>query len=204
MALRTTLARLAQPLRAQSAAFSAIPTPRPKYTERQEKLGRPMSPHVTTYAFPAVAISSITQRVTGVLLSVGVGGVAAGSLAGVDMAALATAVSCYPVKFIVAFPLTYHYAGALRHTLWDRKPETMLNNKDAEKSSYLVMGGSTLAAAGLAARREGMRGEAASARLVSLGSCGAGITRLRRRPACSCRHVAASSPPRLTSGWACC
>ena len=47
MALRTTLARLAQPLRAQSAAFSAIPTPRPKYTERQEKLGRPMSPHVT-------------------------------------------------------------------------------------------------------------------------------------------------------------
>ena len=39
MALRTTLARLAQPLRAQSAAFSAIPTPRPKYTERQEKLG---------------------------------------------------------------------------------------------------------------------------------------------------------------------
>ena len=79
------------------------------------------------------------------------GGVAAGSLAGVDMAALATAVSCYPVKFAVAFPLTYHYAGALRHTLWDRKPETMLNNKDAEKSSYLVMGGSTLAAAGLAA-----------------------------------------------------
>ena len=110
-----------------------------------------MSPHVTTYAFPAVAISSITQRVTGVLLSVGVGGVAAGSLAGVDMAALATAVSCYPVKFIVAFPLTYHYAGALRHTLWDRKPETMLNNKDAEKSSYLVMGGSTIVAAGLAA-----------------------------------------------------
>ena len=42
-------------------------------------------------------------------------------------------------------------AGALRHTLWDRKPETMLNNKDAEKSSYLVMGGSTLVAAGLAA-----------------------------------------------------
>ena len=151
MALRTTLARLAQPLRAQRAAFSAIPTPRPKYTERQEKLGRPMSPHVTTYAFPAVAISSITQRVTGVLLSVGVGGVAAGSLAGVDMAALATAVSCYPVKFAVAFPLTYHYAGALRHTLWDRKPETMLNNKDAEKSSYLVMGGSTIVAAGLAA-----------------------------------------------------
>ena len=38
MALRTTLARLAQPLRAQSAAFSAIPTPRPKYTERHDCL----------------------------------------------------------------------------------------------------------------------------------------------------------------------
>lgn len=158
MALRATFARLAQPLRAQSAAFraqsaafSAIPTPRPKYTERQEKLGRPMSPHVTTYAFPAVAISSITQRVTGVLLSVGVLGVSAGSLAGLDIAALASAASFYPVKCIVAFPLTYHYFGALRHTLWDRKPESMLNNKDAEKSSYILMGGSTAVTAVLAA-----------------------------------------------------
>jgi len=39
------------------------------YTERQAKLNRPVSPHVTIYAFPAVAISSIMNRVTGVGLS---------------------------------------------------------------------------------------------------------------------------------------
>lgn len=41
------------------------------YTEQQMKKGRPVSPHVTIYKFPLAAISSITIRVTGVLLSVG-------------------------------------------------------------------------------------------------------------------------------------
>jgi hypothetical protein len=39
------------------------------YTERQAKLNRPVSPHVTIYAFPAVSLSSITNRVTGVMLA---------------------------------------------------------------------------------------------------------------------------------------
>lgn len=38
------------------------------YTERQQKTGRPMSPHVTIYDFPAAALSSIANRVTGVAL----------------------------------------------------------------------------------------------------------------------------------------
>jgi len=37
----------------------------------QTKLNRPVSDSVMIYAFPAVAISSITNRVTGVVLSVG-------------------------------------------------------------------------------------------------------------------------------------
>ena len=39
----------------------------------------------------------------------------------------------------------------MRHTLWDRNPEKMLNNKDAERSSYLLIGSSAAAAVGLAA-----------------------------------------------------
>jgi succinate dehydrogenase (ubiquinone) cytochrome b560 subunit len=46
------------------------------YTARQAKLGRPISPHVTIYAFPVVSLSSITVRVTGVLLTIGTTGVA--------------------------------------------------------------------------------------------------------------------------------
>lgn len=50
---------------------SSSVTPKEKYTERQEKLGRPVSPHVGIYKFPPAALSSITNRITGVGLSVG-------------------------------------------------------------------------------------------------------------------------------------
>lgn len=41
------------------------------YSEEQAKKGRPISPHVNIYKFPPAALTSITNRVTGVLLSVG-------------------------------------------------------------------------------------------------------------------------------------
>ena len=41
------------------------------YTQKQDKTGRPVSPHVTIYKFPPSALSSIANRVTGVALSVG-------------------------------------------------------------------------------------------------------------------------------------
>jgi Succinate dehydrogenase/Fumarate reductase transmembrane subunit len=50
---------------AQSAGACRILS---SYTERQNKKGRPVSPHVTVYRFPAVALSSIANRVTGVAM----------------------------------------------------------------------------------------------------------------------------------------
>ena len=41
------------------------------YSEEQAKKGRPISPHVEIYKFPPAALTSITNRVTGGLLSVG-------------------------------------------------------------------------------------------------------------------------------------
>jgi hypothetical protein len=41
------------------------------YSQRQEKQGRPVSPHVTIYKFPVTALTSITNRATGVALSAG-------------------------------------------------------------------------------------------------------------------------------------
>jgi len=52
------------------------------YTERQALKGRPISPHVMIYAFPIVALSSITVRVTGALLAVGTSGIGIMALAG--------------------------------------------------------------------------------------------------------------------------
>lgn len=114
-----------------------------------------MSPHVTIYAFPIAAVSSITNRVTGVALSVGCAGLGAIELVGGSGTALhvmqlvgsSGTILAAGAKFSVAFPITYHYLGALRHIAWDSKPD-MLTNVDVEKASYYLFGASTVLSAG--------------------------------------------------------
>jgi len=62
------------------------------YTESQIKKGRPVSPHVTIYAFPVTALSSITNRVTGAALTAGTTGIGAAALFGVDVAQVAASI----------------------------------------------------------------------------------------------------------------
>jgi succinate dehydrogenase (ubiquinone) cytochrome b560 subunit len=115
------------------------------YNERQEKTGRPVSPHVMIYAFPVVALSSIMVRTTGIILSLGCTGIASMSLAGGDPEALMTAISASsfaaPAKFAVSFPLVYHFYGGLRHALWDFRPD-MITNEQVEKQSFILIGAS--------------------------------------------------------------
>eukprot|EP00551_Chaetoceros_affinis_P000366 CAMPEP_0203635944 /NCGR_PEP_ID=MMETSP0088-20131115/2605_1 /ASSEMBLY_ACC=CAM_ASM_001087 /TAXON_ID=426623 /ORGANISM="Chaetoceros affinis, Strain CCMP159" /LENGTH=146 /DNA_ID=CAMNT_0050489955 /DNA_START=168 /DNA_END=608 /DNA_ORIENTATION=- len=128
------------------------------YNERMSKTGRPVSPHVTIYSFPITALTSITNRATGVALSVGALGVASLELlngSGATMAlmqdinASSGAVVTGAAKFTVAFPLVYHYLGGVRHLAWDNFPD-MLTNVDVVKASYALVGGSVLLSAGLA------------------------------------------------------
>jgi succinate dehydrogenase (ubiquinone) cytochrome b560 subunit len=120
------------------------------YTERQDRLNRPVSPHVMIYAFPVVALSSITVRVTGVLLSFGCTGIGAVSLFGGDpsllMASIGESSLAVPAKFCVAFPLSYHFIGGVRHAYWDATPDAV-TNEQVEKASYAVLGGSLLVTA---------------------------------------------------------
>lgn len=53
------------------SAVRGLSASEPGYLKRQEKLGRPVSPHVTIYAFPLAAITSVTHRVTGGMLTIG-------------------------------------------------------------------------------------------------------------------------------------
>jgi succinate dehydrogenase (ubiquinone) cytochrome b560 subunit len=101
-------------------AMSSSSTP---YTERQARLGRPVSPHVTIYKFPVNALTSITNRVTGVGLA---GGIAAGSavaFVGGDVPSIIYSLQDIvpgfaPLsKFFVAFPFTYHFLSAVRHVV---------------------------------------------------------------------------------------
>ena len=85
------LARPAAALRPALARPLAIVTAGPKagsHKEKNEALGRPLSPHVTIYAFPLAAIASITHRVTGFGLTVGVYGMALNTLFGGNTALL--------------------------------------------------------------------------------------------------------------------
>jgi succinate dehydrogenase (ubiquinone) cytochrome b560 subunit len=125
------------------------------YTSRMKETGRPVSPHVTIYSFPIGALSSITNRVTGVALSLGCAGLGAIELVGgsgtalqvMQMVGSSSTILAAGAKFSVAFPISYHYLGALRHIAWDNKPD-MLTNVDVEKSSYILFGASTVLSAG--------------------------------------------------------
>mmetsp|Transcript_3338 Transcript_3338/g.5193 ORF Transcript_3338/g.5193 Transcript_3338/m.5193 type:complete len:163 (-) Transcript_3338:24-512(-) len=115
------------------------------YIEQQEKKGRPLSPHVTAYRFPVVAISSVTNRITGVALTGGLYGIGALALVGLDVPSFMQYIGTSSIgpmaKFVVTFPLIYHYFGAVRHTYWDLQPESLLN-KEVEMSSYILFGAS--------------------------------------------------------------
>mmetsp|Transcript_35383 Transcript_35383/g.41700 ORF Transcript_35383/g.41700 Transcript_35383/m.41700 type:complete len:157 (-) Transcript_35383:180-650(-) len=124
------------------------------YSERMAAKGRPISPHVMIYSFPMVAISSITVRVTGVLLTAGTAGIAAISLVHPDVGAFMMGLgnsSIGPLaKFSVAFPLLYHYLGGVRHAVWDKNPE-MITNEHVEKMSYALIAAATVGSVGAAA-----------------------------------------------------
>mmetsp|Transcript_29984 Transcript_29984/g.41193 ORF Transcript_29984/g.41193 Transcript_29984/m.41193 type:complete len:172 (+) Transcript_29984:252-767(+) len=125
------------------------------YTEKQAKKGRPVSPHVTVYRFPVAAITSITNRVTGVLLTVGITGIGGLALVGADISSLLPILGSHfllgPVaKFGVSFPLVYHYLGGVRHLLWDQMPDSLLTNESVTQSSYLLAGSSLAISGALA------------------------------------------------------
>lgn len=110
--------------------------------------GRPISPHVFMYDFPIVAVSSIMVRITGLLMTIGCAGLGTTELLMGSGSALSIVQAIGGVdsiivtsgaKFSVSFSLIYHYFGALRHFVWDDKPE-LLTNVDTEKSSYAILG----------------------------------------------------------------
>nr|CCA17177.1 transmembrane protein putative [Albugo laibachii Nc14] len=135
----------------QLAMSTSVTSNQPSYSQRQARLGRPVSPHVQIYAMPITAVSSITNRVTGVGLSVGFVAASSYALVGGDVPSLIhSAQVSIPAftplsKLFVAFPLSYHTLAAIRHMAWDKRPE-LINNKDSPTSSYALFGASALIA----------------------------------------------------------
>ncbi|CAG9466476.1 unnamed protein product [Pedinophyceae sp. YPF-701] len=131
---------------------------------------RPISPHVFDigslkphYKMPASAISSITNRVTGVALYGLLAGVGAANLAGMDVNGMiegfraAAPVLVFPTKFVLAYPIVYHWMAGVRHLYWDhaKYDNQAQHNSPLEKStisrnSNMLMAASVLATAGMA------------------------------------------------------
>ncbi|KAK9841026.1 hypothetical protein WJX81_006358 [Elliptochloris bilobata] len=133
----------------------------PDHLERVAK--RPVSPHVFEidgkgmhYKFPINATTSIMNRVTGTVLTLGTWAAGAVALQGdlvgaVDAFKAAAPALVLPAKFAVAFPLVYHYLGGARHVFWDKslygnmaKKDSPLENPMVDRSSQVLVWGSVV------------------------------------------------------------
>ena len=92
------------------------------------------TPWLLHYKMPLAAISSITNRVSSVILSAAILGggtihAATGSLPAVASALGTFSVVAVPLKAGLAFPFVYHYLAALRHYYWDYTNGATVNNE---------------------------------------------------------------------------
>jgi len=111
-----------------SCAQNAQSAPAEDFFEKNKKLNRPMSPHLTIYKLQMTSALSLTHRATGLMMSGLVSGFAIGTL---------LLPSAFPVyitmlqashygqglifmaKFTLAFPLMFHLLNGIRHLAWD-------------------------------------------------------------------------------------
>ncbi len=87
---------------------------------------RPLSPHLQVYRLPFTALTSISHRISGVLLSGGalvlVYWVIAAAAGPQAYATASTILSSLPVQvliFLWTFVLFYHLCNGIRHLVWD-------------------------------------------------------------------------------------
>ena len=99
-----------------------------------------ISPHVTIYKFPITAVTSILNRVTGMVLT---GGFISGGM--VCLANKEEDIQKYKnvIETPIVFSGVYHTLGGMRHMFWDKFPQ-YLTNSAVTKSSYGLIGSSVI------------------------------------------------------------
>ena len=101
-----------------------------------------ISPHVQIYKFPLTAISSITNRITGLGLTGMYIGLGTSCLLNqnqtlIDKYDKSNQIIKTGINYIILFPNIYHTYGGLRHFIWDKYPQ-YITNKLAHKSSIAL------------------------------------------------------------------
>ena len=109
-----------------------------------------LSPHLTIYKFPLTAISSITNRVSGMYITISCMGLsffwATNNKQKEIIFDKYNETNFYIKKIInytFLYPFGYHFTGGIRHLIWDSYPK-LLTNKQVSKSSKFIFMASIL------------------------------------------------------------
>lgn len=126
------------------------------FFDKQKKLQRPLSPHLSIYSPQLTSVLSISTRITGNVCTFGLSGAAillaasphdfahyVSMVHGMDLPAEVS----YGIKWLVAFPFTFHSFNGLRHLMWDNVKGLTLNS--VYMTGYGVLGASALGASAL-------------------------------------------------------
>lgn len=109
-------------------------------------MNRKISPHISIYKFPITAISSITNRVTGLFLTgvyINLGILCFCPKTNEMLSKYENLDWKYKkiINYSLLFPINYHTLGGIRHLIWDKYPN-LLKNSSVKKSSFILFGGS--------------------------------------------------------------
>ncbi|XP_022327821.1 succinate dehydrogenase cytochrome b560 subunit, mitochondrial-like [Crassostrea virginica] len=126
-----------------------------QFWEKNRRLNRPLSPHLRIYNPELTSMLSLCHRVTGICMAVAVP-LAAATLLGLpgDFPSYIQYIKdlhMNPVlltaaKYVLAFPVCYHYINGIRHLAWDWALGFDL--KTTYQSGYFVMALALLVTAG--------------------------------------------------------
>ncbi|XP_075226780.1 succinate dehydrogenase cytochrome b560 subunit, mitochondrial-like [Lycorma delicatula] len=116
------------------------------YEEKNERLKRPMSPHVTIYKMQFQSYTSIGHRITGMMMYGYVFLLAAGSFLPQTWEDIIDNIEdlkighgiIFLVKFIIASPLAYHFSCGIRHLVWDATGK-FLTMPEVFKTGYVAI-----------------------------------------------------------------
>uniref|UniRef100_A0A1B0A8P3 Uncharacterized protein n=1 Tax=Glossina pallidipes TaxID=7398 RepID=A0A1B0A8P3_GLOPL len=132
-------------------------TKKETFFEKNARLGREMSPHLTIYQPQLTSLLSVTHRGTGMVLTAGVWALGLAALISPqDIGNYASVIeglhlgggTLTVLKFMFAFPLAFHTANGVRHLLWDTG--RFLKIKEVYSTGYVMVGMSFVLAAMLA------------------------------------------------------
>uniref|UniRef100_A0A1B6CXW0 Uncharacterized protein n=1 Tax=Clastoptera arizonana TaxID=38151 RepID=A0A1B6CXW0_9HEMI len=122
------------------------------YEDKNLRLNRPLSPHLSIYKPQLTSMLSITHRMTGVALSVYAVAFATASVFPGNFPQVVESIQnlhlaapvLFSSKLILSFPVAFHVCNGIRHLVWDLGKA--LTIKQVYNTGYIMIGTSAVVA----------------------------------------------------------